>query len=538
MSVVLAQGGTNLYTVDCTSGAVTQLTLPAGVTLSTTRKPRFAMLNQWGVMVNSPSQNLSIDPSGVVAPLVPRAPLQPPVVSTTGSASLDGDYQYKVTFIITNSNGDLLTESPMSPASQVTSIVGAAGALTNIPTSLDTISARRIYRTLAGGSAYFIIGDLDGNTATTWIDSAEDSTVTLLPAAPAGLISPPGTLPGMHFKIITEWKSRLWAVADGPNYVDTVYFTNTNQVYTWPNSLVAFPTGRDSQGVVAFAPRKNALGLLKRNGVWAIMGTASTTGISTTNISVSQIAFDKAGCIAPDSVVVINDVAYWLGRDGVYMWDDNGVQNITNDQVAAWFKTDTYFNRSRFPNAFAKYNELRDTYDLHLDPVGTSTEGEWVSFYRRGGAWYGPHTTAQLTPSHAGVGLDNNGLPVAMIGGTDGVLYTMNNATHTDGTSAAIDFEVISPLFPGDAPDIQHYFDMPSSHTRIETGGTLTLTPYLGGTSPVAQAPISIDLTQGRQRLPRIGTGLLVQFKWSQDTVGQGCAIYGLEQPFFEVGRR
>ena len=76
MSFILAQAGTSLYKIDPSSGAATALTLPSGVTLSTARKPHFAVLNQFVVMVNSPTRNLMIDPEGTVRVLVPRPSLQ------------------------------------------------------------------------------------------------------------------------------------------------------------------------------------------------------------------------------------------------------------------------------------------------------------------------------------------------------------------------------------------------------------------------------------------------------------------------------
>ena len=51
MAFLLTQAGSTLYKVNLSSGTATALTLPTGVTLSTTRKPKFALLNQWVAMV-------------------------------------------------------------------------------------------------------------------------------------------------------------------------------------------------------------------------------------------------------------------------------------------------------------------------------------------------------------------------------------------------------------------------------------------------------------------------------------------------------
>lgn len=538
MAVALAQIGSSLYSVNLSTGATTSLTLPTGVTLLTTRKPKFATLNQWTVMVNSPSLNLSIDPEGTVRPLVLRAPTHGPTMVAGGGTGLTGPYLYKTSFIITNSDGELLSESPLSPPSISVTLANNNASLTDITTSLDSISARRIYRTLSGGSLYFQLLDVDGNVAAALLEGVADATLTLLPAQPTILSMPPASLPGFRFKNIVEWKSRLWAVADDPALVDTVYISETNKVYAWPNTVTAFPTGQDSQGVVAFAPRRNALGLLKRNGLWQISGTSSSTGISVSNLSVSQIAVNKGGCVAPDSVVVVNDKAYWLAKDGVYEWGDDGLTNITNDAVAPWFKSDTYFTRSRFPNAFGKYNELRNSYELHLAALGSTVEDRWVSFNLNNRKWYGPHKTDLFTPTHAANLQDSNGLPMTLVGGSNGIIYTGNSTTYRDGPGTAIDFDVYTPFFNANAPDIEHAWMDMSIMSKVEGAGTLTITPYLGRLDATAGAILSHDLRTGRERLGSVGTGAMLRLRLRQADVNQGCSIYGTEIPFFEIGRR
>ena len=347
MPHLFTQGGSSLYKMNLSDGTTETLTLPSGVTLSTTNKPRFAVLNQWVVMVNSPTRNLVIDPEGTVRPLVPKAPTHPPLAAAGSSTGLTGAYLYKASFIVTNSDGELLLESPLSPSSISLTAANTDISLSDVPLSLDTISSRRLYRTVAFGSAYFHLMDLEGNIETATLDATTDAKLKTLPVQPS-LSSPPGTLPGIRFKNIIEWKSRLWAVADDPTLIDTVYISDTNKVYAWNNTVIAYPTGMDSQGIIAFAKRKNQLGLLKRDGVWQISGSSSSTGISVANITVSQIAFGKTGCVAPDSVVAINDRVFWLGKDGVYEWSGDSVRSVTNDTVAPWFQSDTYFNRSRF----------------------------------------------------------------------------------------------------------------------------------------------------------------------------------------------
>ncbi len=549
MAFLLAQAGTTLYKVNLSSGTATALTLPTGVTLDSSRKPKFAILNQWVVMVNSPIRNLLIDLEGAVNPLSPVPPTHSPDVDEGSGTGLSGTYFYAVSFAVKDQDGNLMIESSLSPSSQSINLSDQDCALTDIPLSPDSyVNARRLYRTLTGQTAsseggtptlFFHLMDIDDNTTLNINDNEADANLSLLPSLDQDLVSPPGTLQGPRFKNIVEWKSRLWAVADDPSLVDTVYVSETNKVYTFPNTIVAYPTGQDETGIVAFAKRKNQLAFLKRTGVWTVTAASSGTGIAMNNVAVQQIAWERGGCIAPESVVTIGNSAYWLGRDGVYEWNDNvGVMNISDEKVKPWFATDTYFNRTRFNVAFARYNEFTNSYELHLAAAGASTENRWVSYNVNNKSWYGPHLTSAFTPTHAGHIVDSNGLPLTLVGAANGIIYTGNSTLHRDATSTAISFDAIGPWHVADSPDYTHTWLQLSMLTDVEAAGTLTVTPYVGGLDAAAGAAITHTLTTGRERLRRLGIGRLMRLQFTKATSGQSVSIYGYEVPWFTSGRR
>lgn len=541
MAYLITQGGSTLYKMDLTTGTATALTLPTGVTLDPLKKPHFAVLNQWVVMVNSPTRNLAIDPEGTVRVLVPLPPDHAPYAVAGSGTGLTGAYQVQVSYVVLSTDGELLMESPLSPPSIAVTLANNDLSLSKIPISTDVITARRIYRTLSGGTVYYQLLDLMGNINTVVLNNTSDALVGLLPLEISTLTSPPGTVPGIRFKNIIEWKSRLWAFSDEPALIDTVFISETNKIYAWPNAVVAYPTGQDTKGIIGFASRRNQLGILKRNGLWQISSSSGSTGVSINNVTVSQIAFGKAGSLSPDSIVTVNDRVYWLGTDGVYEWGDEGVTSISNDTVAPWFKSDTYFNRGRFENAFGKYNELKHQYELHLAAVGSSTEDRWIAFNLINRKWYGPHKTAAFTPSHAANLLDGNGLPVALVGGTNGIVYVANSTAYRDGpvlTPSAIDMNVITPMNFANAPDIDHFWGELSTLTKVEGAGILSIYPTLGRLNSPVGPTIPIDLTRGRQRNRIVGTGAGMKLEFQQADVNQGCTIYGFEVPWFELGRR
>lgn len=544
MAFLIAQAGNALYKVDLTTGVGTQLTLPSGIVLSTTKRPRFALLNQWMVVTNSPNRNIVVDPEGNVRVLVPKAPDQPLTMAAGLGTGLTGAYQYKYSYVVLSADGNLLMESPLSPASTPVTLSNTNASITDLETSLDVVSARRIYRTTGNGNVLFQLMDIDGNVSSSFIENTPDLTLSLLPAQTTTLVSPPGTIAGTRLKNIIEWKSRLFGVADDPDLVDTVFACETNQIYAWPNRIVCYPTGEDLDGVIGFAKLKNSLGFLKRSGLWAISGSAGSTGIALGNIMLNQISASDgspaAGCIAPETIVICKDKGYWLGPDGVYEWDGvNPPINITNEKVAPWFKSDTYFNRSQFQNAFARYNAARHQYELHLASLGSPNIDQWVSFNLLTRQWYGPHLTGAFTPNCASGMIDENGLPVSVVGDQAGVIWTANSTLARDGASTAINMDCYGPFHAIDEPDREHHWGLLSMLTRIENGGTLTIRPYVGRLNASASPDISHDLTTGRQLLTRLGDGALCRLRFIENTVNQSATIYGYEiDPVFENGRR
>jgi hypothetical protein len=231
-------------------------------------------------------------------------------------------------------------------------------------------------------------------------------------------------------------------------------------------------------------------------------------------------------------------VARWLAEDGVYEWDSEGTRSITDPQVHPWFTTDTYFNRGQFPNAFARYDPFKHSYDLFLAPAGSTDFSRWVSYDIARKNWLGPHKTDGFTPTGAGLIYDANEVLVPVIGGSDNYVYQVTPGTFRDGTATAIDFDITGKFHSGDAPDVEHYWGQLSMLTKVQSGGTLTITPKVGRLDAAAGTALSHDLTLGRERLSRVGTGPLCQLRFQNAEVNQALEIFGYELPFHELGRR
>lgn len=535
MAFHLAHAGDKLYKI-ASDGTALELGLPAGVTLSTTRRARFAILGRNVVMMHAPSRNLLIDPNLVVRLLTPSAPLSAPSVALGAAGSLTGTYHYRVSFVIM-SGTVLYAESGLSDASAAIAPTADRVSLSNIPVSADPgVTGRRIYRTAADGEEYFLVTTIANNTATTYSDNQTDEEISILPVESDLGGSVPGSTDAIWFEGVVSWKDRLWAHSN--DYPDRVHYSGNKRPFAFAEDafLTAQPEGRDQEGVTGYAPRRDELGIGKRRQLWKVIGTDPDT------FQMIQVQ-EGVGIWAPESVCVIRDEAYFLAEDGVYKWGPGGLMNLSRDKVHPWFTRDDTFNRALFSSAFAVWNQRTDAYELHLAAAGSTDIDRWISLDLKQLAagnlvWLGPHKTAAFTPTCAAVLEDDDGLVAPHLGASSGKVYKQNSETFSDDGSA-IDFDVTGKFHSWGDPDRTHYWGELSVHSRIEAGGTLTITPKVGRLDASAQPSITHDLTSGRQRLRRLGVGAMAQLRFQNAEVNQRVELYAYEvDPVNEMGRR
>ena len=533
----LAHAGTSLQIIK-SDGTIVTLTLPTGVTLSGSFRAKTGVLGQHVVIVNAPSENLWLDTQdNTLRRLSAIPPLGSPDLSAGAATGLTGAYRVKVSFGVKNDDGTLLMETPLSPQSASVTLANTKLTISNIPISTSTdINCRRIYRTAAGGTVFFHAYDIDDNFTTTMTEALDDDSLSRLPEDP-DLGNPAGAIPGERLTNIVSWKSRLWAVPARFDLRDHVIFTAADQHYAWPeeNDFPAYPAGEDLFGVTGMLPRRDSLGILKRNRLLKIVGSSEAD-------FEMIVVVEQQGCIAQESCVVIRDEGYWLAADGVYKWSDEGVVCITKKNVDPWFTSDTYFNRTYFPNAIGGYNPITNAYELGLPAVGSSVIDRWVSYHIDKDEWLGPHLTSALTPtSRALLISDANELRPSM-GASDGYIYLENQTGSQDvgATTTAIDAKIQTKYHSFGAPDVEHFFGHLSLLSRIESAGTtLTITPYVGRLDAAAGTTLTADLTLGRERMGILGVGALCSLEFRQNTAGKRFLMYGYEiDPVFEVGKR
>lgn len=523
MSFTLLQAGSSLQMMD-DSGNLTTLTLPTGVTLRTDVLPRWELFANYVILVNTPEPfSLSIDGDGTVRPFNPPPPTSAPVVSQGDAAgSLTGTYTVRYTFLIKDAAGNIIAESEMSPISNSVAITSANLKVASLETSPYTISARRVYRTTTGGSTYFPWIEVEGNTITEVEDDLSDAGLSLVAAPDLG--NPP------RFTSIKEWKGLLWGVGD--TAPDELVFSLPDAYWTFTadSAFTVSGSGRDNFGIRSLMPRRESLGVGRRDQIWQVVGDSSD------DFRLIKLS-ENTGIESGDSVATYRDIVFWLWKDGVYQWDSEGIRNICDGQVKSWFTSGDYFNRDLFTRAFAVFDPVRLKYRLYLAATGTVVINRWVEYDLQTKTWWGPHKTDAFSPTSAFLRSDAADKVTAIAGSSDGFVWE-EQSTATDNTATGIAFDVQTRFFDGGIADMEKFWGQLSILGKVQSGGTLTITPKVGYLNASAQTAISHSMSTGRQRLRRLGVGKLAQLGFTHSAAGEPVEIYGLELPYHFIGRR
>ena len=545
MPFFLVHAGSKIQKV-AAGGSVTDVTLPAGVTMSTSNNTKFLVFDEFVFAVNGPSINLRINPSDLTATRPMSIPTPSTVITAaTGAAGvLTGDYIYKVSFV-ERSGSTIISESPLSDASNTVTLAAQRGSLTSIPTSTAAgVTDRRLYRTTAGGSTFFPLDYVADNVTTTYTDNTADASLGTT-AADTDLGNPAGTGASNRMTLLTAWKDRLWGTASDD--VDKVFFSGINQSYAWSaaNFLLVGPKGQNTTGVTAFLPRRDELGIARLDKLVKVIGNSAE------NFEIIDVV-NGVGVIASESVAIIRDTAYFLASDGPYSWGAEGVKNISTEKTAAWFTTDDYFPRSMFSSAFGLWNAEENTYELHMTFAPTTnsvvgalvTSGDvlpgavWVSYHIDTGLWTGPHRSSALSPTCGTSFFDDAGRGAFMLGTDTTTIYKGNDPTFLDGSSG-IALDVITGLHTGGEPDAYKYWGRLSVYTKPQAAGSLTVTPTVGNIGDTAADAFTADLTLDSQFLGRVGLGRTLKLRFQHSTASQDCQLFGYQvDPVNIVGQR
>lgn len=105
------------------------------------------------------------------------APIAPTVaLAAAGAGNVDnGAHRYRVTFV--TAAGETEGGAISAAVTVVDKTVNGKVALSAIPVGGSAVTARKLYRTTAGGSSYLLLDTIANNTATTYTDNTADASL-------------------------------------------------------------------------------------------------------------------------------------------------------------------------------------------------------------------------------------------------------------------------------------------------------------------------------------------------------------------------
>lgn len=107
------------------------------------------------------------------------APTAPTVANGAAGTNLltAGVYRWKITFVTAEGETEAGTASSPLTVDPAAELPPALSAIPTDATAGVTVTARKIYRTVAGGSVYKLSGTLNNNTTTTYTDNVADASL-------------------------------------------------------------------------------------------------------------------------------------------------------------------------------------------------------------------------------------------------------------------------------------------------------------------------------------------------------------------------
>lgn len=346
-------------------------------------------------------------------------------VAAGGSMGV-GAYTYKVSFV--NKYG---TESNVGPVSATitTTSVNKTANLTSLPISNDpNVVARKIYRTVAGGTVWLLLATVSDNITTTYADTIADGSLSVITAPQAGDFSSDNS-PPTKCGIVKVWKKTVFLAGD-PLNPTTLYFSND----TFPETFPLINTFELDAKITGIYETYSGVVVETETGKWQVLG-------DNPDFAVDKI-IDGMGNVGRRAVGTARMVGWSVDRDCMRLFDLSDTKKISEPI------------RDKYDNDIDKTNiELihtvhysRNNSIIQFNPNGSGVYDS-IYMYQYGlddvkSGWW----TTINTPAAANLNFicaheveDSDGTKLLLAGGYDGMLYRLfdensNNWVDCNGT--------------------------------------------------------------------------------------------------------
>lgn len=211
----------------------------------------------------------------------------------------------------------------------------------------------------------------------------------------------PSLIRAPRSKRIEMHKSRLWFSSPRIQANDETSYTYYPDLVAWcengangteplvvfPESTVPVGGGEPDEMTVIKSIRNQALGILKEDKTYAILGADDELFPGVPNLSV-QLIDGFTGCSSPDTAVAVDGGAVmFLSERGVMVWDGAAPRPVKYDSIKNTLAT---IPGTRKAKAVASYNPFRREYDLFFTTSKTGGYNrDYLRFNFNNNSWVG-----------------------------------------------------------------------------------------------------------------------------------------------------
>lgn len=339
-------------------------------------------------------------------------------------------YFYKFTFV--NRYGHESNSGPQTVKLTLGSNQ-ASISLTGIPTSSDSQTvARKIYRTVAGGSVFLFHSTIEDNTTTTFSDVTDDTGLSTSIQNPLVGDTSDDNSPPVRAGIVKLWTRTLFLAGD-PSSPENVYFSSDSEPESWPTLNVVTLDAK----VTAMYETYSGLVIETELGKWQVTG-------SNPDFQFNKI-INNIGCVGRRAAGETRVEGWAVDRDGMRLYDLNNPMKVS-EPIRDKFDDD--FNKVNIELMHTVGSKRRNLIGMFVaDSSGEYKGNNFIYQYpqdnMRQGWWWELQLPTTINPLHVQEIEDANGTFRLYMGGDDGMVYELfdensKNWVRSNGATEAI----------------------------------------------------------------------------------------------------
>lgn len=324
-------------------------------------------------------------------------------------------YSYKVTY--ETKYGHSSNASPESATLTITSGSGTFGrkniALTNIPVSSDPqVIARKIYRTVNGGTIHLFVATINDNETTTYTDTTTDTALGQTSPPIAGDLNDDNSPPPLG-GIVKKWKRTVFISGD-PAAPNTLYFSEDGEPESFPllNSVVF------DDRITGMYETYSGFVIETETGKWQALG-------DNPDFAFNKI-LNKMGNVGRRSVGETRIMGWSVDRDGMRLYDLNNPHKIS-EQIRDKFDND--FSQANMEFTFTGHSKRHNSLCLFVQDGNGDYTDNYVYQYPvddiMSGQWFQLDLPASFNPQCIEEIEDSNGDTHLYVGDENGMIYEL-----------------------------------------------------------------------------------------------------------------